>query len=494
MRASKKNILLMLGIFVAMLAFQAVFSICVSPLYEFSGVDSAIYEYMGYAWYLGKMPYYDVFEGKGPLLFLINAIGWAIDEHGLGIFLLQCLNYTFVTMMWLKIARLFATGWRAVMAVVLTLAIYLLLNEEGNLTEDWCMLPISYSMYLLVRMVRDDIIPSRWEYALAGFGAGFVTMIRVNNMPLTVLLALYTVVYLCSRRQYAEVWKSGLSMFGGFLLPIVGFVAYFFIRWGLLGLQWLYFGTIGFNLDYAANHDASVAPMLVRVVYWSSVGIFLYMGRKTLLSDRRYLVLYLLACSLSYAVLGKSLYVHYFMIMLPIAVYVASMAWEAHSRLIWVMLVAVLAGDVCVAVSNMQYLDGNGRYYPKDFNPESDQLVAQIPEEDRDSVFNYDDEFTQVAILKRNSVMQCNRSLGTLPNRVSERYDKETHNQLYELQPKWLISSRPWSSLRDSIYVANHYEMVYETNYDLSDEYMFCQGQVRLYRRIDSVEHDNSVN
>ena len=479
-----KKVSLALGIFVLTMLIQAVYSVSISPLYDFEGVDSAIYEYMGLNWYMGGMPYYDLFEGKGPLIFLINAAGWAISDRGWGIYLLQCINYTLVVLLWIKIAELFADKKKALLAVLTTGAIYLLMNEEGNLTEDWCMLPISYSMYLLARMVRDERVPKLWEFLLAGIGAGLVTMTRMNNMPITVLLGLYTAYYLVRQKQIGRLMAITVVALAGWLIPVAAFAAYFYARMGWAGVDWLYYGTIGFNLDYARNHDASLVPMLVKAGYWAAVALLLWLMRKQGMKQKRYMLLAALLFVLSYAVFGKSLYMHYFMIVLPILVMVFALAYEAGEKSTWVLLAVLLIADVGVGANDMwQYLTSNGHYYARNYNEESDRLLSMIPKQDRDSVFNYYDEFLQTAALKRNRIMQCNRAMGRMPLEVSQRMYDETHLQLEQQQPKWIVFSRTWFTPEDSLYVNQHYEQVGQTQYDLDREYLFCYDQVKLYKR-----------
>ena len=67
-----------------------------SPLYSFNDwVDAHAFFTMGKGIFNGKIPYKDLFEQKGPLLYLIYGIGYLISHDTfIGIFILECVSYT----------------------------------------------------------------------------------------------------------------------------------------------------------------------------------------------------------------------------------------------------------------------------------------------------------------------------------------------------------------------------------------------------------------
>lgn len=70
--------------------FLLLFSYSTSPVYSISwGHDSAVFQIIGKGWLDGYIPYRDLFDHKGPLLFLINAVGYMVGGKN-GLFVLQC--------------------------------------------------------------------------------------------------------------------------------------------------------------------------------------------------------------------------------------------------------------------------------------------------------------------------------------------------------------------------------------------------------------------
>lgn len=75
-RSSSKLTIILL---ICSIIFVTCFSYCTSPLYKYYyGGDSAQFLTIGKLWYDGKVPFIDVFDHKGPLIFFIDMLGYYI--------------------------------------------------------------------------------------------------------------------------------------------------------------------------------------------------------------------------------------------------------------------------------------------------------------------------------------------------------------------------------------------------------------------------------
>lgn len=73
--------------------------------------DSSIYQYIGHLINIGKTPYIDAFDHKGPVLYLINAIANLLGTDGIWIVnILFIVAYTYAVYI---IANRFVTSWWA---------------------------------------------------------------------------------------------------------------------------------------------------------------------------------------------------------------------------------------------------------------------------------------------------------------------------------------------------------------------------------------------
>ena len=117
-----KKIITILLISFCMLLF---FSTSTSPLYEnYYEDDSAIFILMGKAIVNGSVPYRDIFDHKGPILFWIQALGQLLWEGRNGIFIIQLLMLTITNIILYKIASFFCNKKHAIISVIVSMGIF----------------------------------------------------------------------------------------------------------------------------------------------------------------------------------------------------------------------------------------------------------------------------------------------------------------------------------------------------------------------------------
>ena len=119
----------------------AVTSAC-SPFYAFNDwVDANSFMTMGKGMVHGLVPYRDLFEQKGPLLYLIHGLAYLIDHTGFfGVFVFEAANWSVVLYFTLKIARLFVRSeYAAFIALAFTgLTLSSTHFETGDSAEEFC--------------------------------------------------------------------------------------------------------------------------------------------------------------------------------------------------------------------------------------------------------------------------------------------------------------------------------------------------------------------
>ena len=466
--------------FIAMLVIQTASSISISPLFEYEGMDSAIFRQMGLALFEHKFIYSDLFDHKGPLLFFINAFGC----YGSGkwdIFLLQVLNYTCVLYLWAKTAELFSHGKRMWLPVLMTMLFYFVFNEEGNLSEDWCMMPISYSMYLLARMLTQDKLPNYRDSALLGFGMGCVAMIRMNNMPISVILILFCAYHLVRKKQWHRLIFSAAIVAVGFFVVILLCLAFFYLKWGCEGINKVWFATFTFNFKYMNGFHDKGNPLPAKIIYFVSVLLMFVVSRQMLRKNKELLLAMLLLYMSSYVVMGANMYLHYFLITLPIICCSLAMACPFWDKITSGLLVCLLTGLMVKGKLNYDTMVYNGKYIPADYYHVTDKMIGLIPENERNDIFNYNDYFSQLGIFSRHRIVQCNMQVIGFHSKLSETLRKRNAEQLRQ-KHKWIICAEKYQSHEDSMFVHSNYTLMAKTKFPRVEDYSACNGQVYLYR------------
>ena len=239
------------------------FSRC-SPLYPSNfWVDSNCYMTVGRGMRAGLLPYRDLMEQKGPLLYFLHYIAALISENSfLGAYLLECLNFGAFLILAVKTARLFADRY----TLVTTSALCLLglcgaAFASGDLAEEFCLIPIMWAIYDGARYFLD---PDRAMPAAVlirnGALAGCVLWIKYTTLGVSfAFMAVIALECAICRRKIGRA----IAMCGWFLLGMAlscaPWLAYFGINGAIGDLLEIYFVQ---NLtDYAVKNRGMIGNL-----------------------------------------------------------------------------------------------------------------------------------------------------------------------------------------------------------------------------------------
>lgn len=102
-----------------------------SPLFAFNDwYDANVYFTMGKGFVNGRVPYVDLIDNKGPLLYLIYGVAWMIDNTGFfGVYLFQSLFVAVSVIFTYRLARLFVENVQTAFFVALCSPMPMLLNR-----------------------------------------------------------------------------------------------------------------------------------------------------------------------------------------------------------------------------------------------------------------------------------------------------------------------------------------------------------------------------
>lgn len=238
------------AIFLASVLFLYLFSYSTSPLYNSLGDDSAIFQAVGKGWSEGHLPYVDLFENKGPLIFFIDAIGYMIYPR-VGIFVLQLpAMYLSFLLAWRSLS-LYLSCKARVAAMVFTLVYYALYFLDGNRTEEWSMPFLMAATYFFLRGLKEERFSCPPLVGLInGLGFGACVLLRTTNAAPLCCCTLLSALFLIQARDFKALWQNVLNFCAGFVIICLPFVVYFAARGALYDML---YGTILLNMTYTTN-------------------------------------------------------------------------------------------------------------------------------------------------------------------------------------------------------------------------------------------------
>ena len=363
------------------------FSYSTSPLYQYMGFDSAIFKTIGLGILQGKLPYTDLFDHKGPVIFYIDALGQWLIPGKAGIFLLQILSLSLALYFIFRTVRLFVSSKTAFISVLMTCFPLVDFIEDGNHCEEWTLPFICASLYLAISWILDSGKKkhSLWKSLFYGCSFAFIFFIRPNDAVASIGSVMFAVfMILITRRHYAEAFANAGVFLSGCGLAALPVFAYFASK-GIV--EEMLFGTIFYNIAYATNLSIKnigigilLIPTLVLVL-----SAFLCRREEKLKELNWLLIPYLF---LTLALIGKRDYYHYLIPMIPYITILFSLCFRQKIKAIAVVICCLFAFGgfyqykclwrICSESGNLEQMYS-----------QTDRLFANVPEEQRNGIWNY---------------------------------------------------------------------------------------------------------
>lgn len=244
--------------------FSLIFFTCNTPLGPAVGSDNAMYLTMGTALVKGFAPYSEIFDHKGPLLFILQAVPQLFTNgySTLAVFIQEVIFLWAGLLVIGRIAR--RTGAMPILAQLVYLAVLAPLLDGGNLTEEYANLftLIGIDAMLAVFDSGDGFGADRAKggkklllpAAVMGAMATLAFMTRANNMlPLCACVGALALCLLVSGRFAALGQCVAGFVIGGVIaaLPIVLWLGHH----GAIGDA--IYGAITHNMMYAETGSIS---------------------------------------------------------------------------------------------------------------------------------------------------------------------------------------------------------------------------------------------
>lgn len=228
------NQFLCMGLLVASYFFATLSS----PLFPTNPwVDTNAMLTIGRAWLNGVVPFRDLFEQRGPTMYLIYMLAAWIHSNGFfGVFLLQIsagfIGYFFLV----KLTKLFLKNspqsyWIALIAFSQIIASAAF--QSGGSPEEF-VAPFSLSLlYLIIKRLNTKTSFTLMEIFWQGFALAFVFWIKYSLIGMWVGFFLFIGFSLLIQKRWQTFFKTTMTAFGGFFAVSLPILIYYQVVGGL---------------------------------------------------------------------------------------------------------------------------------------------------------------------------------------------------------------------------------------------------------------------
>lgn len=199
-------------------------SVCSKSSFRFpmnDWVDVHCFFTVGRSIWDGLVPYRDLYEQKGPVLYFLYAIAALFSSDSFwGVFLLEIICFGLFLYYSAKIAALYLGDGPASYAIAAVLAAVIPVSPafaHGSGAEEFCLFMLSYSMYSVLLALHEDRALSFREAFLNGIFAAAVLYVKFTILGFYIGLALFVFVWYIAKAFSPIVL---LKTIGQFLLGI----------------------------------------------------------------------------------------------------------------------------------------------------------------------------------------------------------------------------------------------------------------------------------
>lgn len=319
--------------FLIIALFISFFTNHFSPFYPFNyAYDSNAYMSMARGWLSGQIPYRDIFDHKGPVLYIIYISGCLItDTSFTGMYIISSLFLATSLYFIYKIAHLFLSIRYAYIVPLIFMVIQAGLNTVDGSAEGLTLtLQIVFLYIVFIFFTNNEKGKEFRLLYLLGIFAGVIAFIKFNILLFCFFPLCAIILQLLLKKEILKAVKYTLTITAGILSIAIPLLLYFYLNDALNDFIEAY---ITFNKIYgnATIIQAIISiPIIFRLHIISNslilFGIVLFLFKKNIIPNllyrisivlsliATYLIIYCTPRTFDYSYLPISIFVIFFFI------------------------------------------------------------------------------------------------------------------------------------------------------------------------------------
>ena len=472
-------------LFLVSFIFVVLFSRSTSFLYAFEGADPSIFKQMCRAVLRGKIMYIDYFDNKGCLIYFIHALGLWLGGDFI-IMLMQVVSLTVTLIIWDKMLALFRTEKERMICVGIALVLLLCFYGAGDQTQEWCLPFISYPLWVYFHSYKTKSEIRQLQMFFIGICFGFISFIQINNACAFLGFIAYLWLQYLLKKDFKKLFQSVGCFISGWVFIAIPCILYFYLKAGWHGVYEMVYASLLSNLEYMGRQWKP--QWLQAGVYCMFIVALLALQIITSRKEKGIVVPFIISLCLFVATFGKLCNSFYLIAIIPLCV-VAMMTVDMKQQK---SIKLVLCG--LIMVSMVFYVGNNAKHILLQNNKltviydDFHHCIENIPEMERDSIYNYNLFWHGTHMMEHESLLQCNRVLFTaLVFKLPTLWKEEAKKPF--IPPKWIMLSFDMPHMaNDANFIKKHYELSCSFHYDINYFHKESKGEVFevfFYRRKD---------
>lgn len=234
-----------------------------SFLYSFNDWEDAhAFFTVGKSLFNGKILYKDIFEQKGPFLYLIYGIGYLFSHTTfIGIFILEIISSTIFLYYINKIISLYLDDKYSF--IIIPIVEFFLCSSigfrQGGSCEEFTFAMIAITLYKMLKYARENDISYRDVYFI-GFLAGLIFLMKYTLLGTSFAFMFFLFFSLIFNKKYKKAFLSCIVFLLGMFTAFLPWLIYFILNGALYDFYNVYIYT---NLFSYTDTNISIISKLL---------------------------------------------------------------------------------------------------------------------------------------------------------------------------------------------------------------------------------------
>lgn len=312
-----------------------------SPLYPMNDwVDVNAFFTVGKGMVRGIIPYKDLFEQKGPILYLIYGIGSLITNHSFfGVFIIECIFQSICLYYAYKIIKLFIHEKYAFIILPIMFTVICTCSSfcHGGSAEEFCFPFFMISLYHFLNYIKNNQMNRKIIFT-NGLIAGIIFLIKYNLCGFWFAWMMFLFFDHVFKKQFKKGFEYCFIFLGGMILPLLIFSIYFMVNGALGDFFYTYF--VINTTKYGSTNRSILSKIIWSIIIFSKnilrgngvylfllfIGVILFIGRSLPGIQNKIYLCFMVLISIIFTFIGGHTFPYY------------SLVWILFTIFAWIQL------------------------------------------------------------------------------------------------------------------------------------------------------------
>ncbi len=478
------------NLYIALLCFAVAFFMlligsCNSFLYSFNDwVDVNWYKTVGNGILEGKIPYKDLFEQKGPIIYYAFAFFELFSNSAVPIFLTEVACLTIYLFFMFKIFRRFLSPFMSLASTILLCFIticWLPFLTGGGAIEEYALPIIAYFLLLQQDYFDGKDITTK-RAIIVGVLLGILLWSKFTLIIIPAVILIVWLVQNLIKKQFNNTIETLMYMLMGLLIVTIPIIALFIANGAILDLFYVYFYVNLFKYSKKAKVFEDVIAFLLDNVLVLILTIVLIVGLialMVLLFKKKRNIFLLLLAPISQGIMLlnlETIYLYYLLILMPYFAYVFVLAFYKLDKFkLFKGFEIAICSIAFVSTFSLSFVCGNGVFDLK--REKLDYVQYQVAYDIKQ--LNQDDDYTLFCYNMKDYGFY--NACEVVPNEkyfAKNNISKEAFPEMYQAFDAVIINKKcdfvimlKSDYLEKTNFVSKNYEFVKEYSYTMYENF-----------------------